>query len=90
VTTPTGTTPQVVALQAAAPAGVSLQAITVADGCPYRGPWPQPIVPLSVLVRGRPSLQGAWSWPSTLVEGLTMADHPLSSLPSLQKRSKNV
>ncbi|RRT33924.1 hypothetical protein B296_00028990 [Ensete ventricosum] len=32
----------------------------------------------------RPTLQGAWLWPATLVEGLVVAGHPLSS-PSLQK-----
>ncbi|RZS14675.1 hypothetical protein BHM03_00046406 [Ensete ventricosum] len=45
---------------------------------PYR--WPG---------RGRPPLQGAWPWPTTLAKGLAMADHPLSSLPSLQKCNKN-
>ncbi|RWW19991.1 hypothetical protein BHE74_00037289 [Ensete ventricosum] len=36
-----------------------------------------------------PWLQPAWPWPTTLVKGLAMADHPLSSLPLLQKCSNN-
>ncbi|RZS21973.1 hypothetical protein BHM03_00054687, partial [Ensete ventricosum] len=34
----------------------------------------------------RPTLPGAWLWPATLVEGLAVAGHPLSS-PSLKKWS---
>ncbi|RRT69027.1 hypothetical protein B296_00006786 [Ensete ventricosum] len=35
-------------------------------------------------------LKGSWSWSATLIEGLAVADHPLSSLPSLQNHSKYV
>ncbi|RWV94411.1 hypothetical protein GW17_00043050 [Ensete ventricosum] len=40
--------------------------------------------------RGQLPLQGAWPWLVTLAEGLVMAGHPFSSLPSLRKCNKNM